>query len=168
MFFIYLLFSTPFLFPGGRRGLEKSIWYLSRKHFSSFHFRLRNSSALTSFHSSCRQNVAPHSYSPNPTTFLSDLTEVARNNPNSATPQSKTKNRRQNEPINHTFILHIQLRLDVREPRFTKFLTFVITYIKTIFSTCRDWFRRIGMRRCASGRQPPPLSCYTANRSQLI
>ena len=41
-------------------------------------------------------------------------------------PQSKTKIQRQIEAINHTFILHTQL--DVREPRFTKFRTFVITH----------------------------------------
>ena len=105
---------------------------------------------------------------PNPTTSLSDLTEVARNTPSLTTPQSKTKNQLQIQPINHTFTFHIQLRLDVRESRFTKFRTFVIAYFKIIVCTCRDWFRRIGMRRRASGSKPPPLSFYTVNRSQLI
>ena len=40
----------------------------------------------------------------------------------------------------------IQWRLDIRQPRCSVFLPFVITHLNNIVTTLRDWFRRIRIR----------------------
>lgn len=106
----FILHAFSFL-PDGRRGLGKSIPRLSRKHFSSFHFRLRNSSTLTSFGSSCRQNFPPP-----PLSILSDLTEVARSVTNSTSSQFKAIKKLQTQPPGCIYGWHSMfVNLDFRD-----------------------------------------------------
>lgn len=98
MFHVSFILQAFSFLPDGRRGLGKSIPRLSPKHFSSFHFRLRNSSTLTSFGSSCRQNFALLLFPPPLLSILSDLTEVARSVTNSTSSQFKAIKKLQTQP----------------------------------------------------------------------